>query len=121
VPLDDLRRDILTEAHDNWMKIMVKNICVALCLNRSIAQVMEMSLLWRYEFIATGLPLADVVVLDSGSFRAVDAYGAKSVLASALRNVKPSGPARPNAIRLIDPSGQEIWRARLQAARQRLA
>jgi hypothetical protein len=36
-----------------------------------------------------------------------------SVLASVIRNIKVASPAKANAIRLIDSTGREVWRARL--------
>lgn len=69
---------------------------------------------WRYEFIATGQPNADMLVLDGGNFSADDITGARRVLASVIRNIKVSGPTKPNAIRLLDPLGREAWRAKLQ-------
>jgi len=69
---------------------------------------------WQYEFIATGQAHADLLILDGGQFQADGISDARSVLASVVRNVKASGPARPNAIRLLDPWGKEVWRAKLQ-------
>jgi hypothetical protein len=69
---------------------------------------------WQYEFIATGQPHSDLLVLDGGQFQADDFSDARRVLASVIRNIKVSGPTRPNAIRLLDPLGQEAWRAKLQ-------
>jgi hypothetical protein len=68
---------------------------------------------WRYEFIATGQH-ADLLILDGGHFKADDLSGARRVLASVIRNIKVSGPARPDAIRLLDPLGKEVWRGKLQ-------
>jgi hypothetical protein len=69
---------------------------------------------WRYEFIATEQPHTAMLVLDGGSFKADDIAGARRVLASVIRNVRGSGPTKPNAIRLLDPLGQEAWRAKPQ-------
>jgi hypothetical protein len=69
---------------------------------------------WRYEFIATGQPHSDLLILDVGHFKADDISDARKVLASVIRNVKVSGPTKPNAIRLLDPRGAEVWRALLQ-------
>jgi hypothetical protein len=69
---------------------------------------------WRYEFIATGQPYSDMLVLDGGNFRADDISAARRVLTAVIRNIKVSGPTKPNAIRLLDPLGQEAWRAKLQ-------
>jgi hypothetical protein len=67
---------------------------------------------WRYEFILTKTP-SIALILDSGEFPAIDANDAKLVLAAVVKNIKTTGPTMPNAIRLIDPDGQEIWRALL--------
>jgi hypothetical protein len=69
---------------------------------------------WQYEFIVTDQPHSPVVVLDGGYFKAGDISDARSVLASVIRNVKVAGPTKPNAIRLLDPLGEEVWRASLQ-------
>ena len=69
---------------------------------------------WRYEFIATGQKYSDLVVLDGGHFKADDISGARGVLASVMQNIKVSGPAKPNAIRLLDRLGHEVCRANLQ-------
>lgn len=72
---------------------------------------------WKYEFLATHGPTeesgstAEFVVVDGGAFAAADLAGAKSVLSRVVRDVTVAGPTPPNAIRLIDPSGEEIWRA----------
>lgn len=68
---------------------------------------------WRYEFIATRQPQADFIVLDGGRFKALDADDARSVLANVVGNVRVSGPTKPDAIRLLDPKGREVWRALL--------
>jgi hypothetical protein len=69
---------------------------------------------WHYEFIATRHPHSNCMILDGGKFKAVDACHAREVLASVVRNIKVSGPMRPDAIRLIDPKGREICRASLE-------
>jgi hypothetical protein len=69
---------------------------------------------WRYEFIATGQPYSDLMVLDGGNFKADDIAGARRVLAAVIRNIRVSGPSKPNAIRLLDPQGKEAWCAKLQ-------
>jgi len=69
---------------------------------------------WRYEFIATGQPHADLLVLDGGQFKADGMSDARRVLASVIQNIKISGPTQPNGIRLLDPLGHEAWRAKLQ-------
>jgi hypothetical protein len=68
---------------------------------------------WRYEFIATRHPHSNCMILDGGKFKAVDICDAREVLASVVRNIKVSGPTRPDAIRLIDPKGREVCRASL--------
>ena len=69
---------------------------------------------WRYEFVATGQPHSDLLVLDGGQIQEPPTSDAGGVLASAIRNIKVSGPTKPNAIRLLDPIGHEVWRAKLQ-------
>jgi hypothetical protein len=69
---------------------------------------------WRYEFIATRHPHSNCMILDGGKFKAVDICDAREVLASVVRNIKVSGPTRPDAIRLIDPKGREVCRALLE-------
>jgi hypothetical protein len=69
---------------------------------------------WRYEFIATRHPHSNCLILDGGKFKAVDICDARKVLASVVRNIKVSGPTRPDAIRLIDPKGREVCRATLE-------
>lgn len=66
----------------------------------------------RYEFIATK-PSKTEVIVDGGEFNAIDVDDAKIVLAAVMRNIKSTGPTKPDAIRLVDPDGQEIWRALL--------
>jgi len=70
---------------------------------------------WRYEFIATRHPRSDCMILDGGKFKAADVCDAREVLASVVRNIKVSGPTRPDAIRLIDPKGREVCRASLES------
>jgi hypothetical protein len=57
------------------------------------------------------------MILDGGKFKAVDICDAREVLASVVRNIKVSGPTRPDAIRLIDPNGREVCRATLEDMR----
>jgi len=71
----------------------------------------EAAKVWRYELIATDRSPGDAVVLSSSEFAAFDLAAAKSILARAVTSIKTQGSVRPNAIRLIDPSGEEIWRA----------
>jgi hypothetical protein len=70
---------------------------------------------WRYEYLSTN---SHLLILDGGKFKAIDVEDAKVVLASVVRNIKVPGPTRPNAIRLIDPTGREVWRARLGGSRR---
>jgi len=67
--------------------------------------------LWKYEFLLTRGSPADIVVLGGSDFNAADLTAAKSILAGVVTNIKVDGTVPPNAIRLIDPSGDEIWRA----------
>lgn len=63
---------------------------------------------WRYEFIVIWRPYTEFMVLDGGEFPARDADDARTVLASVVRNIKISGPTKPDVIRLIDPTGREV-------------
>jgi hypothetical protein len=76
---------------------------------------MVLAMTWRYEYIATQQSLSEPIVLYGARFKAKDIYDTRKVLASALRSIKVSGPTKPNAIRLIDPDGEEVWRGLLQA------
>lgn len=60
------------------------------------------------------------IILGAGEFEAIDAEEAKTVLASVIKNIKTGGPIEPDAIRLIDAEGREIWCTLLstQAAEQ---
>jgi hypothetical protein len=69
---------------------------------------------WRYEFIATRHPHSNCLILDGGKFKATNICDARAVLASVVRNIKVSGPTKPDAIRLIDPKGREVCRAPLE-------
>lgn len=69
---------------------------------------------WRYEFIATRHSRSNCLILDGGKFKAADICDARAVLASVVRNIKVSGPMKPDAIRLIDPKGREVCRAALE-------
>jgi hypothetical protein len=69
---------------------------------------------WRYEFIATRHPHSNCLILDGGKFKAADICNAREVLASVVRNIKVSGPTKPDAIRLIDPKRREVCRAPLE-------
>jgi hypothetical protein len=66
---------------------------------------------WKYESLATGGLPRDVVVLSGSDFKAFNLAAAKSILASVVTNIKEQGSVLPNAIRLIDPGGEEIRRA----------
>jgi len=72
---------------------------------------------WKYEFLAARESPDDFDVLSSSEFQASNLATAKSILANAVTAVKPHGSAVPNAIRLIDPDGREIWRARIAGPR----
>jgi hypothetical protein len=73
---------------------------------------------WKYQLLATRGSAGDFVVLSSREFEASDLAAAKSFLAGAVTNVKSHGSALPNAIRLIDPDGEEIWRALIAGPRR---
>jgi hypothetical protein len=74
---------------------------------------------WRYEFIATQDRTSDVVVLGSSGFDAKDIFDTRKVLSSVIRNIKVSGSTKPNAIRLLDPEGREVWRGLPQGRRRK--
>lgn len=73
--------------------------------------------MWRYEFIATHPERSEPTVLEGANFAAIDADNAKLVLARVVRDLKLSGPTRPQAIRLLDPDGWEVWRGLLAGPR----
>jgi hypothetical protein len=68
---------------------------------------------WRYEFIVTDQTHSPLIVLDGGDFVVDNIHAARRVVASVMRNIKVSGPTQPTAIRLLDPKGEEVWRALL--------
>ncbi len=72
-------------------------------------------MLWRYEFIWRKRASKVPIILDSGEFRAIDANDAKTVLAAVIKNIKTTGPFEPDAIRLMDSDGHEVWRTLLSA------
>lgn len=72
---------------------------------------------WKYEVLATGLSPGDFVVLSTSQFEAANLAAAKSILAMAVTNLKAQDSTMPNAIRLIDPGGEEIWRALIAGPR----
>jgi hypothetical protein len=45
--------------------------------------------------------------------RALDVDDANIGLAAVTKNIKSIAPTKPDAIRLIDPNGHEVWRALL--------
>ncbi len=69
---------------------------------------------WCYEFIATRHPHSNYLILGGGKFKPADICDAREVLASVVRNIRVSGPTKPDAIRLIDPKGREVCRAPLE-------
>lgn len=73
-----------------------------------------LAMTWRCAHLATQRSRLEPVVLYGARFKAKDICDTRKVLASALRNIKMSEPAKPNAIRLIDPDGEEVWRGLLQ-------
>lgn len=77
-------------------------------------------MLCGYEFIWQKPTSKAPIILSAGEFEAIDAEEAKTVLASVIKNIKTGGPIEPDAIRLIDAEGREIWRTLLstQAAEQ---
>ncbi len=67
--------------------------------------------IWKYEFLATRRLPDDFVVLSGGEVKASGLTGAKSFLAGVVTDIRALGSVMPNAIRLIDPDGEEIWRS----------
>jgi hypothetical protein len=74
---------------------------------------------WRYEFVAAQEHSSDLIVLEGRNFNAKDIYATRKVLSKAIRNKKVSGPSKPNAIRLLDSEGYEVWRGLLQSRRRK--
>ena len=69
---------------------------------------------WAYEFIRI-IPRRELRVLYRGTFVAHDIETAKATAESALRNVTAAGAGNvPDAVRLLDQSGKEIWRSRMR-------
>jgi hypothetical protein len=65
-------------------------------------------MIWRYELIYV-IPRPGSL----GKFFAHDLEAAKATAESALRNVTAAGSKdAPDAVRLLDQSGKEIWRSR---------
>ena len=56
---------------------------------------------------------SDPTVLHGRDFAAIDADNAKLVLARVVGGLEYSGSTRPQAIRLLDPDGREVWRGLL--------
>jgi hypothetical protein len=68
---------------------------------------------WAYEFIRI-IPRRQLRVLYRGRFAAHDIEAAKATAESVLRNVTAAGAGNvPDAVRLLDQSGKEIWRLRM--------
>jgi len=72
---------------------------------------------WKYELLASGGWPGDFVLLRTSEFKAANLADAKSILAGVVTNIKARGSVKPNAIRLIDPDGDEIWRALITGPR----
>ena len=72
-------------------------------------------MIWRYEFVATRFGRAGPIVVDDGAFRAENVEDAKAVLDCVARNIRVSGEARPDAVRLVDALGREVMRHPLAA------
>jgi hypothetical protein len=70
------------------------------------------SMVWRYQFIATDEGHV-VMIPDSGKFEATDADDAKSFLQKVLHKIEPSEPLQPDAVRLMAPNGEKVWRVLL--------
>jgi hypothetical protein len=70
-------------------------------------------MIWGYEFINISTKRQEPRVLGGGTFFARDLEAAKATAESALRNVTAAGATNlPDAVRLLDQSGKEIWRSR---------
>jgi hypothetical protein len=70
-------------------------------------------MIWGYEFIHILPKLQEPRVLCRGTFIALDLEAAKVTAESALRNVTAAGARNlPDAVRLLDQAGKEIWRSR---------
>lgn len=72
---------------------------------------------WKYELLATSGSRDDFVVLSGSEFKASSLAAARSFLANVVTDIKSHGFRVPNAIRLIDPDGEEIWRALIAGPR----
>jgi hypothetical protein len=69
-------------------------------------------MIWRYEFIHIFPKRRVPHVFRKGTFIAQDIEAAKATAESALRNVTAAGAGNvPDAVRLLDQSGKEIWRS----------
>jgi hypothetical protein len=69
-------------------------------------------MIWRYEFIHIFPKRREPHALRHGTFIAQDIEAAKATAESALRNVTAAGAGNvPDAVRLLDQSGKEIWRS----------
>jgi hypothetical protein len=73
-------------------------------------------MIWGYEFIHIFPKRREPQVLCRGTFFALDLEAAKATAESALRNVTAAGAGNvPDAVRLLDQSGKEIWRSRAES------
>jgi hypothetical protein len=68
------------------------------------------SVIWRYQFIATRFNRAGAIIIDDGEFRAERVEDAMALLSSVARNIKPSRDTRPDVVRLVDAAGREVMR-----------
>jgi hypothetical protein len=50
------------------------------------------------------------MILDGSKFEATDTDDAKSFLQKVLHKIEPSEPLQPDAVRLMAPNGEEVWR-----------
>lgn len=75
-------------------------------------------MIWKYEFLVNRSSRGDDLVLDSGEFKARDLTEAKTVAACAAANIRVDGLLPPNAIRLINPLGKEVWRTAIVRTRR---
>src|SRR5690349_11908743 len=77
-------------------------------------------MMWGYEFIHISPRRGEIQVLSGGRFFAHDFEAAKATAQGALRNVTAAGARNaPDAVRLLDQSGKEVWRSRAKIGARR--
>ncbi len=73
-------------------------------------------MLWRYHLISTRIAFdrADLLILDGGMVEADDLNAARLLVGELLHDIVVMGkPTNPDTVRIVDQSGQEVWRSRL--------